>query len=149
LYKAPDLANPDLLPTPIRFLLLVFVLRLIPPKVGLPLLARQFWSGAATIITIVGSVWFLILVSGWTCCVVIVRRGGFWCISGRSVASGAFRLEPAVTQPIERDAIYRCRSHGGDLMDTVNISIVGHYSSALHRSQHSASMRRRRTVDAL
>jgi hypothetical protein len=39
-------------------------------------------------------------------------------MSGRSVVSGAFRLEPAVTQPIERDAIYRRRRFPRDVIDT-------------------------------
>jgi hypothetical protein len=43
---------------------------------------------------------------------------GFWCISGRSVVSGAFRLGPAVTQPIARDAIYRRRRFPRDVIET-------------------------------
>jgi hypothetical protein len=35
--------------------------------------------------------------------------GRFWCIGGRIVLSGHFCPELAVTQPIERDAIYRRR----------------------------------------
>jgi MscS family membrane protein len=63
--KKPDLANRDFLPMPLRLLLLAFVIRWITSKVGLPLVARQFWSGTATIITIVASVWLLILFASW------------------------------------------------------------------------------------
>jgi transposase-like protein len=34
------------------------------------------------------------------------------------VVSGAFRLEPAVTQPIERDALYRRRRFPRDVIET-------------------------------
>ena len=61
LRKRPDLPNPEFLPKPIRLLLLAFVIHRINAKVGLPLLARQFWAGTATVITIVASVWLLIL----------------------------------------------------------------------------------------
>ena len=37
---------------------------------------------------------------------------------GRSMVSGVFRLEPAVTQPIERDAIYRRRRFPRDVIET-------------------------------
>ena len=43
---------------------------------------------------------------------------GFWCFSGRTVISRGFRLEPTVTQPIERDAIYRRRRFAGDVIET-------------------------------
>src|ERR1700704_2460253 len=38
---------------------------LITSKVRLPLLARQFWSSSATVITIAASVWLLILFVSW------------------------------------------------------------------------------------
>jgi transposase-like protein len=45
-------------------------------------------------------------------------QSGFWCFSGRTVISRGFRLEPIVTQPIERDAIYRRRRFAGDVIET-------------------------------
>jgi MscS family membrane protein len=64
-YKKLDLSHSDLLPTPVRLLLLAFVIHWIISKVNLPLLARQFWSSTATVITIAASVWLLILFASW------------------------------------------------------------------------------------
>jgi MscS family membrane protein len=64
-YKKPDLLNPEILPIPIRILLQALVIRWLLSKLGLPLLARQFWSSTATILTIAACVWLLILLNGW------------------------------------------------------------------------------------
>ena len=50
LYRKPDLPNPEILPIPIRLLLQALVIRWLLTKLGLPLLARQFWSSTATIL---------------------------------------------------------------------------------------------------
>jgi MscS family membrane protein len=65
LSRKPDPSNPNFLPNPVRLLLLAFVIRWITSKVSLPLLARQFWSSTATVITIMASVWLLILFASW------------------------------------------------------------------------------------
>lgn len=65
LRRKPDLPNPEFLPKPVRLLLLAFVIKWITSKVSQPLLGRQFWSSVATVITIAGCVWLLILVNGW------------------------------------------------------------------------------------
>jgi len=64
-FRNPNLANRELLPGPFRLLLLAFVIHWIVSKVSLPLLARQFWSNAAAVITIAASVWLLILFANW------------------------------------------------------------------------------------
>jgi DDE domain len=51
------------------------------------------------------------------------------------VVSGAFRLEPAATQPIERDAIYRCRRLRRDVIEIC--SLVPHSPPELSRSRGS------------
>ena len=56
---------PHLLPTPIRLLLLALIIRWILAHVGLPLLARQFWSTLALVIGISAVAWLLILANGW------------------------------------------------------------------------------------
>jgi MscS family membrane protein len=61
-----DLANPEILPPPVRLLLLAFLIRWTASRVSLPLYARQFWSGAASIIVIAAFVWLLILVTGYS-----------------------------------------------------------------------------------
>ncbi len=66
LYRTPDLPNPEVLPKPIRLLLLAFLIHWTISSVGLSLFARQIWSSTATVITIAASVWLLILVIGWT-----------------------------------------------------------------------------------
>jgi MscS family membrane protein len=64
LHKNPDLPNPQILPIPIRILLLAAVIRWLLTILSLPLLARQFWFSTASIITIAGCVWLSILING-------------------------------------------------------------------------------------
>src|SRR6266550_292950 len=59
------LPNPQILPPPIRLLLLALAIRQFLLRVGLSLLARQFWSTTALIIVIAACVWLLILLNGW------------------------------------------------------------------------------------
>ena len=65
LYRKPDLPNPELVPRPVRLLLLALVIQWANSKVSLPLLARQFWSSTSTVLTIAASVWLLILFASW------------------------------------------------------------------------------------
>ena len=65
LRKNPHLHNPQILPVPIRLLLLALVIRWLMSRVGLSLLSRQFWSSATVIIAIAACTWLLILVNGW------------------------------------------------------------------------------------
>ncbi len=65
LSKKLDLPKPDLLPKPLRLLILAFFIQWAISKVSLPLLARQFWSSTATVITIAACVWLLILCASW------------------------------------------------------------------------------------
>ncbi|WP_263365389.1 mechanosensitive ion channel family protein [Edaphobacter bradus] len=65
LRKKPDLPDPDVLPRPIRLLVLVFVIRWTLSHFSFPLLQRQFWSIAATVITIAAIVWLFIILNGW------------------------------------------------------------------------------------
>jgi MscS family membrane protein len=64
LYRNPGLPNPHVLPKPLIPLLLALVIHWLLTKLGLPLLARQFWLSTASILTIVGCVWLLILLNG-------------------------------------------------------------------------------------
>jgi MscS family membrane protein len=57
--------NPQILPPPIRLLLLALVIRWLVSKIPLPLLARQFWSTAALMITVVACMWLLMILNGW------------------------------------------------------------------------------------
>ena len=65
LYRKPDLSNPQVLPRPIRLLLLAVAIHWLLTKLSLPLLARQFWFSTAGILTIAGCVWLLILLNSW------------------------------------------------------------------------------------
>jgi MscS family membrane protein len=65
LYPKSDLAIPEILPKPVRLLFLAWAIRFGGSSISLPLLARQFWAGMATVITIAASVWLLILFNGW------------------------------------------------------------------------------------
>ncbi len=58
-----DLPNAEVLPRPVRLLLIALAIRWLLSKIGLSLLARQFWSSAATVIAVAAIVWMLILAS--------------------------------------------------------------------------------------
>jgi MscS family membrane protein len=62
----PYLVRPESLPKPIRLLLLAFAIHWINSKINLPLLARQFWSNTATVITIGSIVWLLFHIVRWS-----------------------------------------------------------------------------------
>lgn len=62
--KNPNLPDPDLLPMPVRFLLLAVLIRGALSAITLPLLARQFWSSVAAVFFIVGCVWLSIRLNG-------------------------------------------------------------------------------------
>lgn len=64
LLNQPDLPNPRGLALPARFLVVALTIYTLISKVSLPLLARQFWSGVATVITIVSGIWLSILWNG-------------------------------------------------------------------------------------
>ena len=65
LYRRPDLSNPEVLPKPVRLLILALGIRWAISKVGLSLFARQIWSSTAIVITIAATAWLVILVAGW------------------------------------------------------------------------------------
>jgi MscS family membrane protein len=60
-----DRQNLQVLPPPIRLLVLAIAIRWLLSSVGLPLLARQFWSTTALIIAIGGCVWLVMLLNSW------------------------------------------------------------------------------------
>jgi MscS family membrane protein len=66
--------NPQLLPPPLRLLLLALAIHWLLSAVGLPLLARQFWSTTSLIIAITASMWLLILLNGWGESYIVGRR---------------------------------------------------------------------------
>ena len=65
LLRNSNLANPRILSPPIRLLLLALMIYSLLSRVGLPLLARQFWSTTVLIIVIVASAWLLMRLAGW------------------------------------------------------------------------------------
>jgi MscS family membrane protein len=60
----PGLFGRNVLPTPLRLVILAMAIRWTASNLPLPLLARQFWSNLATLLTITGIVWLLILLNG-------------------------------------------------------------------------------------
>jgi MscS family membrane protein len=76
------------LPPPLRLILVALTIRALLSTVGLPLLARQFWSTFALIIAIVACVWLLILVNGWGERYLVGRRPG---MSGSAAVLRLFR----------------------------------------------------------
>jgi MscS family membrane protein len=65
LFGNPSLQNPQVLPAPIRLLLVALVIRWLLSRVGLPLLARQFWSTFVLMLVIAGCAWLVMLVNRW------------------------------------------------------------------------------------
>jgi MscS family membrane protein len=74
LFHYPGLTNPQALPPPIRLLLLAFSIYWLLSRIGLPLLARQFWSTTAYIIGIVACMWLLVLFNRWGERYLVARR---------------------------------------------------------------------------
>lgn len=64
--NAPDLPNPDLLPVPVRLLLLALAIRWMIYNVSLPLLGRQLWASISVVIAVLAAVWLFILLNSWT-----------------------------------------------------------------------------------
>ena len=52
------------LPPPIRFLIVAGIIRWLLSRVGLPLLARQFWSTVAASLAVIACVWMLLMLNG-------------------------------------------------------------------------------------
>ena len=78
-YKASD-KNPQILRVPLRLLLVALVIHLLLPSLALPLLARQFWSTTALLITVVACIWWLLLLN------VSAER---WLVTRRRSLSGS------------------------------------------------------------
>jgi MscS family membrane protein len=64
LTKKADRPNPTVLPAPARVLVIAVIIRWLLSRVGLSLLARQFWSSVALVLTVASVVWILILLNG-------------------------------------------------------------------------------------
>ena len=60
-----DAKSFHIVPIPVRLLLIALVIRWMVANLDLPLLARQFWSSVAGVITIAVCVWLVILLNGW------------------------------------------------------------------------------------
>ncbi|MGA8593916.1 MAG: mechanosensitive ion channel family protein [Bryobacteraceae bacterium] len=65
LRKNAGTRNVEILPMPVRLLLLALLIRWGLSKVAFPLMARQFWSGIATLAAIAGMVWLVIRLNNW------------------------------------------------------------------------------------
>ncbi len=65
LFRKPSPSRFQVLPAPVRLILLALVIRWMLFRVSLPLLARQFWSTTAAVIFIAATTWLLILLTGW------------------------------------------------------------------------------------
>ena len=63
LWRRTDQRPKQVLPQPIRLLIVAASIRWLLSEVGLSLIARQFWSTLATLITICACVWLLILLN--------------------------------------------------------------------------------------
>ena len=59
-----NLFDRNVLPRPVRLLILALAIRWTLSRLPLPLLVRQFWSNIASLLIIVGIVWLLVLLNG-------------------------------------------------------------------------------------
>jgi MscS family membrane protein len=65
LRRNPELPDPQVLPVPLRVLLLVGTIRWALAKAAMPLMARQIWSTVASILTIAACVSVFFAFTGW------------------------------------------------------------------------------------
>jgi MscS family membrane protein len=102
----PDLINPEILHKPTRLLLIAIILYWVRSRVGLSLLARQFWSTVAIVIAIVAIVWTLMLLTSRVEASVQRR------LRSRNLAGSAYvlRLEVRVVDLFDRLRCLRRRS---------------------------------------
>jgi MscS family membrane protein len=92
LRKNSDLADPEILPAPVRLLLVACVIYWMLSTVSLSLLARQFWSSTARLLTIAACVCLAILLSGMVERYLrrrLLRNGSMGAASLIRLASGA------------------------------------------------------------
>jgi len=68
--------TPQVLPAPVRLIILALIIRWLLTVVGLSLLARQFWSTTSFIIVTVAGVWLLLLFNGWAERYLVALRPG-------------------------------------------------------------------------
>jgi MscS family membrane protein len=73
-FQYAGLRNPQVLPPPVRLLLLALSIYWLLSRIGLPLLARQFWSTTAFVIVTVASIWVLVLFNRWGERYLVARR---------------------------------------------------------------------------
>lgn len=59
----PHLSNPEILYKPVRLLLIAITINWVRSRLGLSLLARQFWSGVAVVMAVAAVIWILILLT--------------------------------------------------------------------------------------
>uniref|UniRef100_Q027P0 MscS Mechanosensitive ion channel n=1 Tax=Solibacter usitatus (strain Ellin6076) TaxID=234267 RepID=Q027P0_SOLUE len=64
LRKDPGLPDPEILPAPIRLLMVAAAISWVRSAVFLPLLARQFWTSVASVLTIAAVAWLIIVFNG-------------------------------------------------------------------------------------
>jgi len=62
---AATIRNPRILSPPIRLFLVALTIRWLLSEVGLPLLARQFWSTMSLMIAVIACMWLLMILNGW------------------------------------------------------------------------------------
>jgi MscS family membrane protein len=63
--RAPVLPRAQILPAPVRLILLGLVIHWMLRRFSLPLLARQFWTTVSGVLFIAAGAWLVILLTGW------------------------------------------------------------------------------------
>ena len=80
LLRDPGLRNPKILSPPIRVLLVALLIYWLLSRVGLPLLARQFWTATVFMLVVAACTWLLMLLS---------RRGERYLVGRQPSMSGS------------------------------------------------------------
>jgi MscS family membrane protein len=62
--SATGSSNPDIVPIPLRLLIIAAIIRWLLAQISLPLLARQFWLQVSITMAVGAAVWILILLNG-------------------------------------------------------------------------------------
>lgn len=78
----------QVLPAPVRLLVLALIIHLLTTSVALPLLARQFWSTAVLLICAVAAIWLLFIISSRSERYVVTHR---YALSGSAAVVRLFR----------------------------------------------------------
>jgi len=90
--RSTNASDIQVLPPPIRLFLLALTILWLLTRIGIPLLARQFWSNVALLIALTATVWLLMRFTRWGECYLQRRRDSRELSGSASILRLARRL---------------------------------------------------------